>query len=90
MILCVQVVEGRGPTCIFEMIPNTLSRDSVAAFIGELFEFSIGEFDLGSGRTLAACLTHASHGGSQEQPANGCVTREQSADFWGIAGPTAG
>ena len=24
---------------------------------------TIGEFDPGSGRTLAACLTHASHGG---------------------------
>ena len=27
-----------------------------------LFEFFIGEFDPGSGRTLAACLTHASQG----------------------------
>ena len=26
---------------------------------------TIGEFDPGSGRTLAACLTHASHGGPQ-------------------------
>ena len=50
----------------------------------------IGEFDPGSGRTLAACLTHASQGGPQGQPANGCVTREQSASMWGIAGPTAG
>jgi hypothetical protein len=34
---------------------------------GSVFEepqaSSIGEFDPGSGRTLAACLTHASHGG---------------------------
>ena len=28
----------------------------------ELYQ-SLGEFDPGSGRTLAACLTHASHGG---------------------------
>src|SRR5215467_66537 len=49
-----------------------------------------GEFDPGSGRTLAACLTHASHGGPQGQPANGCVTREQPTEMRGIAGPTAG
>ena len=34
----------------------------MAAF-GELLQNLIGEFDPGSGRTLAACLTHASHGG---------------------------
>src|SRR5215467_1455995 len=51
---------------------------------------SCGEFDPGSGRTLAACLTHASHGGPQGQPANGCVTREQPTEMRGIAGPTAG
>src|ERR1051325_7629457 len=56
----------------------------------ELYRTLIGEFDPGSGRTLAACLTHASHGGSQDQPANGCVTREQPAALRGIAGPTAG
>ena len=32
----------------------------------ELFEL-IGEFDPGSGRTLAACLTHASRTGKWEQ-----------------------
>ena len=47
---------------------------SIRAFID-----SRGEFDPGSGRTLAACLTHASHGGPQGQPANGCVTRERPA-----------
>jgi hypothetical protein len=36
-------------------------RNTVVRF--ELFEFSIGEFDPGSGRTLAACLTHASRTG---------------------------
>ena len=51
---------------------------------------SLGEFDPGSGRTLAACLTHASQGGPQGQPANGCVTREQPALVWGIAGLTPG
>ena len=34
-----------------------------AAF-GESYFKSLGEFDPGSGRTLAACLTHASQGGS--------------------------
>ena len=38
--------------------------DFIALRVGKsLFEFSlIGEFDPGSGRTLAACLTHASQG----------------------------
>src|SRR5205085_3535828 len=38
----------------------------------------IGEFDPGSERTLAACLTHASRGRKParvSKPANGCVTR---------------
>src|SRR5687768_17324341 len=48
---------------------------------------SIGEFDPGSGRTLAACLTHASQGGPQGQPANGCVTREQPAECVGDSRP---
>ena len=50
------------------------------------------EFDPGSGWTLAAGLTHASrgaawHGDSSKcwwRPAQGCVTREQLARFWGI------
>ena len=33
----------------------------IAAFFGCFFlAFFVGEFDPGSGRTLAACLTHAS------------------------------
>ena len=68
---------------------STRQRETAVRFI-ELVELSLGEFDPGSGRTLAACLTHASHGGSQEQPANGCVTREQPALVWGIAGLTPG
>ena len=76
---------------IFELIPDVVfGRCLKTAFGSQTDEPTIGEFDPGSGRTLAACLTHASHGGSQEQPANGCVTREQPTDLWGIAGPTAG
>ena len=37
---------------------------------------STGEFDPGSERTLAACLTHASRAGEQSLAADGCVTRE--------------
>src|SRR5215510_8598727 len=54
----------------------------------------IGEFDPGSGRTLAACLTHVSRTGLEGQlfssVADGCVTREKLVHRWGIAGPTAG
>ena len=40
-------------------------RDSVRQLFEELYHLFIrGEFDPGSGRTLAACLTHASLGGS--------------------------
>ena len=38
-----------------------------------------GEFDPGSGRTLAACLRNASRAGEQSLAANGRVTRKQSA-----------
>jgi hypothetical protein len=74
------------------MIPNTLftRQREQRLYSASFYRTLIGEFDPGSGRTLAACLTHASHGGPQGQPANGCGTREQSADYWGIAGPTAG
>jgi hypothetical protein len=51
----------------------------------------VGEFDPGSGRTLAACLTHASRtrfsrafGQSEDLVANGCVTREEPAPDLGI------
>jgi hypothetical protein len=63
--------EGRGQTCIISiMIPNTLLRDSVTAFFRRAIFELIGEFDPGSGRTLAACLTHASHGGLVAIPGN--------------------
>jgi hypothetical protein len=40
-----------------------LAASEVSWFVGKsLFELFIGEFDPGSGRTLAACLTHASQG----------------------------
>jgi hypothetical protein len=47
-----------------------------------------GEFDPGSGRTLAACLTHASRtvnrASARGSVANGCVTRGQPASDTGI------
>jgi hypothetical protein len=47
-----------------------------------------GEFDPGSGRTLAACLTHASRtvnrASARGSVANGCVTRGQPAPDTGI------
>jgi hypothetical protein len=51
-------------------------------------EFINGEFDPGSGRTLAACLTHASRGLARAL-AHGCVTRRQSAPHTVITGLTA-
>ena len=75
------------------MIRTRCPRDSVRQLFDHVSsDKSLGEFDPGSGRTLAACLTHASQGGSGQlgQPANGCVTREQPALVWGIAGLTPG
>ena len=52
-----------------EKLPDEFFSDSALDPFGgrveEPFEQSIGEFDPGSGRTLAACLTHASQGGPQ-------------------------
>ena len=51
--------------------------------INKLIKKYNGEFDPGSGRTLAACLTHASQGESflrrTSKLANGLVTRRQPA-----------
>ena len=51
--------------------------------------FYNGEFDPGSGWTLAAGLIHASRGrlldSSDMKPAHGCVTRMQPTFNWGIA-----
>ena len=50
-----------------------------------------GEFDPGSGRTLAACLTHTVERGpssrktGEDQVANGCVTREEPVPVSGMA-----
>ena len=43
-----------------------------------------GEFDHGSGRTLAACLKHASRTGEQSPVANGGVIHEKRALKTGI------
>src|SRR5690349_5804308 len=40
-----------------------------------------GEFDPGSGRTLAACLTHASR---TERPFRGCSSGERVSNTWVI------
>ena len=45
--------------------------------------FNHGEFDPGSGRTLATCLRNASRTGEQSLVANGRVTRGQPALKWG-------
>ena len=45
--------------------------------------FIHGEFDPGSGRTLATCLRNASRTGEQSLVANGRVTRGQPALKWG-------
>ena len=62
-------------------------------FEPELFN-SYGEFDPGSGRTLAARLTHASRTvfwfSDQGAVADGCVTRERPAEVWGTTGGNAG
>ena len=42
-----------------------------------------GEFDPGSGRTLAACLRNASRTRTSVLVANGRVTRKQPALKWG-------
>ena len=47
-------------------------------------QFSDGEFDPGSGRTLAACLRNASRAEEQSSAANGRVTRKQPARKTGI------
>ena len=41
----------------------------------------VGEFDPGSGRTLAACLTHASR---TERPFRGCSSGERVSNTWVI------
>jgi hypothetical protein len=47
--------------------------------IGQVFGFFFGEFDPGSGRTLAACLTHASR---TDHPLRGVVSGERVSNTW--------
>ena len=46
----------------------------VVVLLGQIFRVFVGEFDPGSGRTLAACLTHASRA---ERPLRGCSSGER-------------
>jgi hypothetical protein len=46
-----------------EWIPDAVLGLAFEDAFGELYQTLLGEFDPGSGRTLAACLTHASRGG---------------------------
>ncbi len=56
--VCVHLILLWGWVCVFG------NDDSDDKFVSSVclsgIEFSYGEFDPGSGRTLAACLTHAS------------------------------
>jgi hypothetical protein len=52
------------------------SCDPVAGFVGPDF---VGEFDPGSGRTLAACLTHASRA---VRPFRGYTSGERVSNTW--------
>ena len=69
--------------------------NSLNPFIFKLTKsFLDGEFDPGSGRTLAARLTHASRAvkapSGVHKAANGRVTRGQPAPLPGIAGGNPG
>jgi hypothetical protein len=67
---------------------NVNNSDETKAFCQGADWILNGEFDPGSGRTLAARLTHASRTlfipSGVEGVANGCVTREQPAWIRGI------
>ena len=52
--------------------------------LGGMVQAFFGEFDHGSGRTLAACLKHASRTGEQSPVANGGVIHEKRALKTGI------
>src|ERR687897_3746653 len=47
--------------------------------LGRFLWFFVGEFDPGSGRTLAACLTHASRA---ERPLRGHSSGERVSNTW--------
>src|SRR5690242_21125986 len=50
-----------------------------ASFVSCLVRVSVGEFDPGSGRTLAACLTHASR---TVRPFRGYTSGERVSNTW--------
>ncbi len=60
-----------------------LVRFYFSGFVLKLFvsAFFVGEFDPGSGRTLAACLTHASR---TERPLRGYSSGERVSNTWVI------
>src|SRR5699024_12347658 len=61
------------PESIFEakMKRQTVSVSQINFF---------GEFDLGSGRTLAACLIHASRAREPDNHPSGCASVDRAAD----------
>jgi hypothetical protein len=63
--------------CLF--VRSDCSDSNSALPVGGGFLF--GEFDSGSGRTLAACLTHASR---TERPFRGCSSGERVSNTWVI------
>ena len=70
------LVQGTGES---SDLNNLVIRTRCHATAWQQFEraeikLSLGEFDPGSGRTLAACLTHASRGGVLRK---GCITGER-------------
>src|SRR5215207_5842285 len=78
-----------GPALRIEATGLSLGSSSAGAVGRSGSQILDGEFDPGSGRTLAACLTHASRTRSMrlaadDLVANGCVTREEPAPVSGI------
>ena len=76
---------------IYLSILFNFERSEIVRTLTIHFNFYNGEFDPGSGWTLAAGLTHASRGAAQEvacylwwRPAHGCVTRMQPTHNRGI------
>src|SRR4029453_1517572 len=60
------------------LLGQACSDSNSAQFV---WGFLFGEFDSGSGRTLAACLTHASR---TERPLRGCSSGERVSNTWVI------
>ena len=66
-------------SCQFFWIGQVLFSDLVLKLF--VSAFFVGEFDPGSGRTLAACLTHASR---TERPLRGYSSGERVSNTWVI------